>query len=230
MSDNNIQKSQSAKKAHQKLVTLLEKIRKYEHSALLVFSEIMHRKLYEELGYSSMLNYAKDALGMSRTKAFYYISITKSLENLPKTKTAVEKGEIEWTKVREVTKVATADTEDQWLAEAKKSSRRDFVKKTKQARQFALEKSKHQPSLIESPQVIHAEPKISKSFSFPIEQMERFNVLLEKLRKIGETGTNEELLIKALELMTVEKSTRVDSSPSTQIVIKHCPECGKAET
>ena len=230
MSDNNIQKNQSAKKAHEKLVILLEKIRKYEHSALLVFAEIMKQKLYQDLGYSSMLNYAKEALGMSRTTAFYYISITKKLEALPKTKTAVEKGEIEWTKVREVTKVATADTEGQWLAVAKKSSRRDFAIKTKQARQISKDESKQQPALIPVAPLPKAESKVSTSLSFSTEQMERFNVLIEKMRKQGETGTREELLIKALTDSTSEKSTRVDSASATQIVIRHCPECGKAET
>jgi len=119
-----------------------------------------------------------DALEFSQSRAYFFIKMSRDLEELPKTKKAVENGEIEWTKVREVTKV---------------------------------------------------EPKIGKSFSFSVEQMERFNVLMEKLRKTGETGTNEELLIKSLELITSENSTRVEFS-STQIVIRHCPDCGKAET
>jgi 5-methylcytosine-specific restriction endonuclease McrA len=230
MLDNSIQKNQSAQKAHQKLATLLEKMRKYEHSALLIFSEIMHRKLYEELGYSSMLNYAMGALEFCQSKAYYYINMSNKLEVLPETKNAVAKGEIEWTKVKEVARVATPETEVQWLAEAKKSSRREFIEKTKQARQIAINESSQQPDLIEVPALPKAEPKISKSFSFSVEQMERFNVLIEKLCKNGETGTNEELLLKALELITSENSIRMESAPSTQIVIRHCPECGKAET
>jgi hypothetical protein len=123
MSDNNIQKIQSAKKAHKKLINLLKQIRKYEHSALLLFSEIMHQKLYEELGYSSMYNYATDALKMPRSTAFHYISLTQKLEELPETKKAVESGELGWTKARELVKVATISTEKQWLDRAKKSTR-----------------------------------------------------------------------------------------------------------
>jgi hypothetical protein len=207
MSNNNILNHGSARKAHQKLVKSLEELKKHERVVLLLFGEIMLKKLYQDLGYSSMLNYAKEALKMSRTTAFYYISITNSLETLPKTKSAVAKGEIEWTKVREVTKVATAETEGQWLTEAKKSSRRELAEKTKQARRIAIEKSKQQPDLIEAAKLPKAEPKISKSFSFSVEQAERFNVLIEKLRKNGETGSNEELLINALELMSSVEST-----------------------
>ncbi len=230
MSDNNIQKNQSAKKAHQKLLNLLDKIRKCEHSALLVFSEIMHQKLYEELGYSSMLNYATGELEFSKSKAYGFIKMAGDLERLPEIKKAVSEGKLEWTKAIEVTKVATPENQKLWLVEAENSGRRELAEKTKQARKIAKDEPKNQPTLIDAPKLPKAEPAISKSFSFSVEQMERFNVLIEKLRKSGETGTNEELLIKALELMTTDNSSRLENSPSTQIVIRHCPECGKAET
>ncbi len=230
MSSNNIQKIQSARNAHEKLVILLEKMRKYEQSALLVFSEILHQKLYEQLGYSSMHNYATDALKIPRSTAFHYISLTKKLEALPETRKAVESGELGWTKAKEVVKVATLETENQWVAEAKKSTRVDFIEKAKQAKQIAKNESKQQPDLIPVESLPKAEPKVSTSLSLSVEQMERFNALIEKMRKQGETGTREELLIKALTDSTSEKSTRVESAPSTQIVIRHCPDCGKAET
>jgi 5-methylcytosine-specific restriction endonuclease McrA len=188
----------------------------------------MRNELYRELGFSSMLNYAREALKLSRTTAFYYISITKSLETLPETRKAVAKGEIEWTKVREVTKVATAETENQWLKVARNSTQKELAVKTRQASDKA--KNVSQPELIPSAPLPKAEPKVSTSLSFSVEQMERFNALIEKMHKQGETGTREELLIKALTDSTSKKSTRVDSAPATQIVIRHCPECGKAET
>jgi hypothetical protein len=222
---------QEAKNAHQKLISLLERIHKYEHSALLVFSEIMHQKLYEEMGYSSMHNYATEALKMPRSTAFHYISLTKKLEALPETKKAVESGDLGWTKAKEITKVATPATEGQWIDRAKKSSRIDLIEITKQAITVAKNESKQQPTLI--PIEINlpkAEPKISTSLSFSIEQMERFSVLIEKMRKQGETGSREELLIKALTDSTSQNSPRGENSPSTKIVITHCPDCGKAET
>jgi 5-methylcytosine-specific restriction endonuclease McrA len=230
MSDNNIQKNQSAKKAHQKLVTLLEKIRNYEHSALLVFSEIMYRKLYEELGYSSMLNYAINELKFSQSKAYGFMKMSSDLEKLPETKKAVTEGKLEWTKVREITKVATANNEKLWLVEADNSSQKVLETKVKQARIRAKSKAKQQPALIPVEPLPEAELKVSTSLSFSVEQMERFNALIEKMRKQGETGSREELLIKALTDSTAQNSPRGENVPSTQIVIRHCPECGKAET
>ena len=228
MSDNKLQKSQSAKKAHEKLLKSLEILQKYEQSALLLFAEIMHKKLYQDLGYSSMLNYATDALEFSQSKAYYYISMSKSLEVLPETKKAITSGDIGWSQVREITKVATPETEKQWLDEARNSTQKELAVKTSRARKQATNKS--QPELIPSEPLPKAEPKISTSLSFSVEQIERFNALIEKMRKQGETGSREELLIKALTDSTSENSTRVESAPSTQIVIRHCPECGKAET
>jgi 5-methylcytosine-specific restriction endonuclease McrA len=228
MSDNNIQKYQSAKKTHEKLIKSLEIMQKYEQSALLIFAEIMHKKLYMDLGYSSMLNYATDALEFCQTKAYYYISMSRSLEVLPETRKAIAEGEIEWTKVKEVTRVATPKTEVQWLEVARNSTHKELAVKTSRARKQAVNKS--QPELIASEPLPEAEPKISTSLSFSVEQMERFNVLIEKMRKQGETGSREELLIKALTDATSKNSKRLENRPSTQIVIRHCPECGKAET
>jgi len=230
MSDNNILKCQSAKNAHHKLINLLEQIKKYEHSALLVFSEMFHQKLYEELGYSSMLNYAMEDLEFSQSKAYFFIKMSKDLEALPETKKAVESGELGWTKAKEITKVATAENEGQWIDKAKISSRRELVVITKQATQVAKNESKQQPNLIPVEPLPKADPKISKTLSFSIEQLERFNVLIEKLRKNGETGSREELLLKALDFMVGEDSSRKENRQSTQIVITHCPECNKAET
>jgi|APSaa5957512622_1039677.scaffolds.fasta_scaffold47745_2 5-methylcytosine-specific restriction endonuclease McrA len=228
MSGNYIAKNQSAKKAHEKLLKSLEKLKKYEQSVLLIFAEIMHKKLYLDLGYSSMLNYAIDALEFSQSKAYYFISVARDLEKLPETKKAIESGNIGWSQAREITKVATPETEKKWLAEAENSTQKELAVKTSRARKQSVNKS--QPELIKSEPLPEAEQKVSTSLSFSVEQIERFNALIEKMRKQGETGSREELLIKALTDSTSENSTRVESAPSTQIVIRHCPDCGKAET
>ena len=228
MSGNYIAKNQSAKKAHEKLLKSLEKLKKYEQSVLLIFAEIMHKKLYLDLGYSSMLNYAIDALEFSQSKAYYFISVARDLEKLPETKKAIESGNIGWSQAREITKVATPETEKKWLAEAENSTQKELAVKTSRARKQSVNKS--QPELIKSEPLPEAEQKVSTSLSFSIEQMERFNVLIEKMRKQGETGSREELLIKALTDSTSQNSPRGENSPSTKIVITHCPDCGKAET
>ena len=56
----------------------------------------MHKKLYMDLGYSSMFNYAMDALEFSQSKAYYFISVARDLEKLPETKRAIESGSIGW--------------------------------------------------------------------------------------------------------------------------------------
>jgi hypothetical protein len=60
----------------------------------------------------------------------------------------------------------------------------DLVQKTKQAIDIAKNEAKQQPCLIPVEPLPKAEPKVSTSLSFSIEQ--------------GETGFSEELLIKAL--------------------------------
>ena len=57
---------QSAGQAHQALKQSVEIMDRAQHCAVLWFAEIMKRRLYRELGYSSMYQYASEELGFPR--------------------------------------------------------------------------------------------------------------------------------------------------------------------
>jgi hypothetical protein len=114
------------------------------------------------------------------------------------------------------------------LEVARNSTHKELAVIISRARKQAVNKS--QPEIIKSEPLPEAEQKVSTSLSFSVEQMERFNALIEKMRKQGETGSREELLIKVLTDATSTNSKRLENAPATQIVIRHCLKCGKAET
>ena len=60
---------QNADQAHRALKESVAILDRAQHCAVLWFGEIMQRKLYRDLGFSSMRQYAIEALGFSSTRA-----------------------------------------------------------------------------------------------------------------------------------------------------------------
>ena len=54
--------------AHESLLSTLQALDKAQHCAVLWFADIQNRRLYRELGYSSMRQYATRALKFSRSR------------------------------------------------------------------------------------------------------------------------------------------------------------------
>jgi len=90
-----------------------------------------------ELGYSSIQAYAGEALGFSPSKTSQFLRLAETLEALPLMKAAAANGEIPWTKLREVARVATPASEREWVAEARCSSRRTLAAKVTQVKEQA---------------------------------------------------------------------------------------------
>ena len=86
--------------------------------------EIERRGLFRQKGFSSTGDYAFRVAGISTRKTQYLVSIARYLEKLPKVSAAFEAGEITWTKVREICRVATPETEDEWIMRAKRLTNR----------------------------------------------------------------------------------------------------------
>ncbi len=107
----------------------LTELQRAERNAVLWFAEIAKRKLFRNLGYSSIHQYATAALGFSANRTYRFLRLAADLERLPRLRAAVVAGEIGWTKAREVVKVASAKTEERWIGAAKASSRRELEEK-----------------------------------------------------------------------------------------------------
>ena len=112
----------------------LTELQRAERNAVLWFAEIANRGLHRNLGYSSIHQYAAVALGFSANRTNRFLRLAADLERLPRLRAAVAVGEIGWTKAREVVKVASASTEERWIAAAKELSRRELEEKVARVR------------------------------------------------------------------------------------------------
>jgi hypothetical protein len=118
-----------APEVHALLQDALASLRRAERHAVLWFAEIRRRRLHRDLGYASLHQYAREALGFSASKTSQFVRLAEALDKLPALREFVESGQIGWTKAREVVKVATPRSEERWLTEAKRTSRRELERK-----------------------------------------------------------------------------------------------------
>ncbi|GMR23331.1 MAG: hypothetical protein BMS9Abin37_1749 [Acidobacteriota bacterium] len=93
--------------------------------------EIEERRLHKERGFSSIGDSAMELVGIKPRKAQYLVFIASRLEKLPKIRAAFDSGELSWTKAREITGVATAETEAEWLEKARALSNRDLEREAR---------------------------------------------------------------------------------------------------
>jgi hypothetical protein len=80
-----------------------------------VLRKIRDGRLYYELGYSTFENYCDREFGIARSTAYEYMRVSAALEYLPRLRVLFSKGDMSWHQVREITKVAKADTEIEWI-------------------------------------------------------------------------------------------------------------------
>jgi len=79
-------------------------------------AQLKKRELWRYLGYPSLAAYAWQEHSMGKSKLCELTGIVQRCESLPEIGRAFRAGELEWTKAREITLVATPETEAEWLA------------------------------------------------------------------------------------------------------------------
>ena len=216
----------NAKVVHERLLVALDAMRKAESQAVTLFADVLKGKLYRGLGFASIHLYAEEALGFSRSKTYEFIRLAEALDDLPKLKDQIDSGKLPWTKAREVVKVATPETEQEWLALAESKSRRDLEKevvKSRARRDSAKDEIQTEMLAPEHETPVAAAVQSLTLCLSPLAKA-RLEAMLEKLMK-KQHCSREQVLLMALESLLAE-STRVDSGASPyQVVVQECPAC-----
>jgi hypothetical protein len=76
-------------------------------------------EIWRRLGMVSLHEYLEDRLGYSPRVAQERVRVAKALDELPELTHALAEGELPFTAIRELTRVATRHNEHEWLAEAR---------------------------------------------------------------------------------------------------------------
>jgi len=190
---------QSATQVHESLVRSLTALDDAHQCSVLWFGDGMQRRLYRDLGYSSINQYAMRELGFSKSRTRDFVRLAAQLEQLPAVREAVATGELGYAKAREILPVATPNNETRWL-EAAKQPRRELVRAVKQARQ-AARVDPGQGELMPSEPTVVAPQELPVDYRIRLtpEQEARRAALIEKLHKLGDVPRDRaELLLEAL--------------------------------
>jgi len=213
-----------ARTAHHSLKRCVAVMDRARHCAVLWFGEIMERRLYEDLGYSSIFQYASEELGFSTSRTGDFKRLAEKLAELPRVGARVASGELGYTKAREVVKVAAPETERAWLDVAARQSRRELEVTVKRARRRA---PAGQTVLL--PPAAPVLPPVTQRVAFEMSpsQFARFESLMAR---IGPRPDRAELLLEMMEdFVAGGDSPRGEPGPRTQIHVHECPACAKAE-
>ena len=139
------QPGQPAARVDASLRESVQILRRAERGAVLWFGEMAKRHLYRELGYASIQQYASTVLHFSKAKTSYFLRLCGVFEELPALRDSVRRGEIGWTKAREVAKVATPRTERTWVDTARSCSRRELEQRVAAVQQEARQRKNRDP-------------------------------------------------------------------------------------
>jgi hypothetical protein len=114
-----------------RLVAAARVHRRIESVLCFYLEEVENRQLYLQYGFASTVDYARERLGFEERKTRSLVHMAERFEELPQLEKAFRRGDIPWTKAREVVKVATPDTEAEWLARCESMSNRQLEQEVK---------------------------------------------------------------------------------------------------
>jgi len=227
-----------AAEVHQALKAAIAAWEHAEHNAVVCFGEVLRRKLYLELGYSSIQQYARVELGFSDTRTGDFVRLVSKLAVLPVLREAVENGEVGYTKAREIITVASPKTDRAWVDKARTQSRAALTDQVKQVKRKAAQRRQANPAQAElmpvACEVVVREVPVRVSLEMTPEQYARYEELMVRLGAGNKVEVVLEGLAGTLDRLTSDqtKSCAEDTprgviSP-VQIVVHHCPSCDEA--
>jgi len=212
--------------------------------AVLWFQDILERKLYRDLGYSTINQYAKQELGFSKSHIGDFLQLCRTFKKLPLVKEAVKSGKLTYTSARVLARVANEKNQEAWTDFAVNNTRRELEQEVRLARREVEDKARSQPSLIPelTPEPSERRPAavvpVRVSMEMSPTQLARYEHLWELVRKQRHVAADKvEALLEIMESFVAghsetKRSARADlssvSKPPVQIHIHKCEECARA--
>ncbi|HEX7836676.1 MAG TPA: HNH endonuclease signature motif containing protein [Kofleriaceae bacterium] len=200
------------------------RLREYaQHRAALDAAEVFdllraeQLKVHFNFGYITIYEYMERVLGYGPHAARERMRVARSLAALPQTTAVLARGELTYSAVRELTRVATAETEADWLAKA-----RGLV-----ANQIERMVANHQPGdRPEDPTVPDLRPRVVR-----IELPPEVHALWRQARSVvaAERGTeiSDADFVETLCRGAIAPGSGADG-PAHQIAYQQCPDCRRA--
>lgn len=98
-------------------------------------ADMDERRLHLELGHPTTVTFAVKRLGLSKRRARDLLAAGRKLARLPKLDHALSVGELTWSKVRLVARIATPDTEQAWIEQIRPLTHEEVHAMVRRARE-----------------------------------------------------------------------------------------------
>ncbi len=226
-----------ALEVHHALKTAIAAWEQAERNAVVCFAEVLRRRLYRELGYSSIQQYARMELNFSDTRTGDFVRLVHKMDELPVLREAIENGDVGYTKAREIITVATPKTDANWVEAARRQSRAELADKVKKVKDKAARRRKTNPAQTEllpvPTETVVREVSVRVSLEMTPEQYARYEKLMTRLGSDNKVEAVLEGLAGTLDRASVcDKESCAESAPRgvtpVQIVVHKCPDCDEA--
>ncbi|MDF3067883.1 MAG: hypothetical protein K0R38_3484 [Polyangiaceae bacterium] len=187
----------------------------FEEGGLLLAARRAH--VHRHFGYGSFTEYVERLLGYAPRVTHDKLRVAEALERLPELSRELRGGSLKYSQARELTRVATPETEETWLNHARGRTAREVEK---------LVSGRRPGSLPDSP-VEPAQQRHVLRFDVSGETLASFREAVAKLqRDAGEHLDNDSLLL--LLARQVLGGPTDDGRASCQVALDVCEDCQRA--
>jgi hypothetical protein len=174
--------------------------------------------VHVHLGYGSFSEYIERLFGYQPRSLQERLRVAEALEGLPALGRALSSGELSWSAVRELTRVAVRDTEQEWLDFARGKTLRQLEQVLAQRR------SGDSPA---SPPDLSAQ-RHTLRFDVAGETLALFREAMSELRRRAGTAIDDDCALLELARCVLGGPSQ-EGRASYQIVLEVCPECGNGQ-
>ena len=172
------------------------------------------------LGHGSFGEYVERLLGYSRRATREKLRVAEALERLPRSARALEQGALSWCAARELTRVATAETEAAWLDAAR-------GKTTRQIEALVAGKQPGEPPPAPSCENDLPPPRRHVlRFEVSPETFATFREAVQGLRRAAGGDLDDDALLLAM-ARQAHGTPSDDGRSSYRITYQVCPACGR---
>lgn len=171
---------------------------------------------HAQLGFGSFPEYVERLFGYRPRTTREKLRVAEALERLPATERALSSGAVSWCAVRELTRVATRDTEAAWLEHADGKTQRQIE---------ALVAARLPGDTPDAPECPEARRHVLR-FEVRADTLATFREALDHIRRDGAVLDDDDAALLALARYVLGGPS--DSGrASYQIALSVCPECGR---
>jgi 5-methylcytosine-specific restriction endonuclease McrA len=114
------------KEIHERALRFAKEFKRCEGNLIRILQEVDESKLYLDLSFTSLFQYAVKALELSEDVAYCFITVARKAKQVPELQNAIEDGSISVSKLKKAVSVITPENQAEWLDKLKTSTSKEI--------------------------------------------------------------------------------------------------------